>query len=75
MPPDREGKKVHQKDALVQTVSLLQVSWDIFEAQWKFRNEILHAKDRKTTKKKTTRLLEFESKKRNMLRCVDVIIG
>ena len=37
-PPTEDGKKVHQKDALEQTVCLQRVLWDIFEAQWKCRN-------------------------------------
>jgi hypothetical protein len=37
-PPTEDGKKVHQKDALEQTVCLQKVLWEIFEAQWACRN-------------------------------------
>lgn len=74
MPPGPDGKKVHQKDAFEQTVPLICVLWNIFEAQWKKRNEILHGDDSRTrdldTKRKTDRILEIKEHKRTMLpRC------
>ena len=66
-PPDQEGKRVRQKDALEQTVSLLRALWDIFEAQWTCRNDILHGKESKIndrdTGQKTTRLIKFRINK------------
>ena len=74
-PPDREGRKVRQKDAMEQTVSLLRALWDIFEAQWTCRNDILHGKESRITdrdtERKTNRLLEFRNNKRKMLRRCD----
>ena len=63
-PPDTdsEGKKIHKKDPLEQSVCLLRALWDIFEAQWACRNDILHGKEshviEKDTERKTNRLLE-----------------
>eukprot|EP00956_Cyclotella_meneghiniana_P028246 scaffold65096_cov24-Cyclotella_meneghiniana.AAC.6 len=74
-PPTEDGKKVHQKDALEQTVCLQRVLWEIFEAQWSCRNDILHGKESKTltldTEKKTNRLLEFHEKRNDLLRRCD----
>eukprot|EP00956_Cyclotella_meneghiniana_P019748 scaffold34268_cov43-Cyclotella_meneghiniana.AAC.7 len=42
-PPTPDGKKVHQKDALEQTVCQ-RALWEIFKAQWSCRNDILHGK-------------------------------
>ena len=47
-PPRPDGKKVHQMDAREQAVSLIRVIWNIFEAQWKCRNKILHWDESKT---------------------------
>eukprot|EP00956_Cyclotella_meneghiniana_P037289 scaffold136532_cov36-Cyclotella_meneghiniana.AAC.1 len=41
-PQTKDGKKVHQKDSMEQTTSLIQAVWTIFENQWSQRNEILH---------------------------------
>ena len=67
-PPRPDGKIVHQKDALEQTVSPVCVIWNIFEAQWKYdKNEILHGDNSKTIESdinnKTNRLLEFRNGK------------
>eukprot|EP00956_Cyclotella_meneghiniana_P004884 scaffold6044_cov63-Cyclotella_meneghiniana.AAC.1 len=76
-PPDidSEGKKIHKKDPLEQSVCLLKALWDIFEAQWACRNDILHGKEshviEKDTERKTKRLLEFRTKKTEMLRRSD----
>ena len=62
-----DGKKNHQKNLLEQTVSMIRVVWDIFEAQWKCRNDILHGDESPTreldTNRKTDRLLEFREHK------------
>eukprot|EP00956_Cyclotella_meneghiniana_P019828 scaffold34484_cov39-Cyclotella_meneghiniana.AAC.4 len=76
-PPDidSEGKKIHKKDPLEQSVCLLRALWDIFEAQWACRNDILHGKEshviEKDTERKTKRLLEFKTKKTELLRRSD----
>ena len=76
-PPDtdNDGKKIHKKDPLEQSVCLLRALWDIFEAQWACRNDILHGKEshviEKDTERKTNRLLEFRTKKTEMLRRSD----
>eukprot|EP00956_Cyclotella_meneghiniana_P031780 scaffold84717_cov25-Cyclotella_meneghiniana.AAC.2 len=59
-PPDidSEGKKIHKKDPLEQSVCLLRALWDIFEAQWACRNEILHGKESHVIEKDTERLRE-----------------
>ena len=54
---------------------MIRVLWDIFEAQWKCRNDILHGDESQTseldTNRKTDRLLEFREHKRTMLRRCD----
>lgn len=74
-PPRPDGKKNHQKDSLEQTVSLIRVLWDIFETQWKCRNDILHGDESRVseldTNRKTDRLLKFIEHKRTMLRRCD----
>ena len=58
-----------------QSVCLLRALWDIFEAQLACRNDILHGKEshviEKDTERKTKRLLEFKTKKIEMLRRSD----
>ena len=76
-PPDTDsdGKRIHKKDPLEQSVCLLWALWDIFEAQWACRNKILHGKEsiviEKDTERRTNRLLEFRTKKVEMLRRSD----
>jgi hypothetical protein len=41
--PAKEGTR--EKDAVEQTVSLIRGSWNLFEAVWKTRNNILHGGD------------------------------
>jgi hypothetical protein len=61
---DNGKKKEKRKDPLEQSVVLVQSVWDIFEAQWKCRNNILHSNDSALIERSrdtlTTRLLEFK---------------
>ena len=58
-----------------QTTTLVTVVWDIFEKQWKQRNEILHGTDSKLLEgRKTQKMIrykEFVDKKYDMLRRCD----
>eukprot|EP00956_Cyclotella_meneghiniana_P036287 scaffold123739_cov39-Cyclotella_meneghiniana.AAC.1 len=74
-PPTKDGKKVHQKDAMEQTVSLIQAAWTIFENQWSQRNEILHGNDNELLvthkQQKLKRYMEIRTNKYQMLRRCD----
>lgn len=41
-PQGRDGKKQMKKDAMEQVITLITCSWDVFEALWEARNNILH---------------------------------
>ena len=74
-PPTKDGKKVHQKDAMEQTVSLIQAAWTIFENQWGQRNEILHGNENEllvtNKQQKFKRYMELRNNKYQMLRRCD----
>ena len=63
-PPRKDGKKAFRKDALEQSVALIKGAWDVFEAVWATRNDILHGDNnailRGEEDYKTARLLEFK---------------
>ena len=65
MPPqvDEHGKKEKKMDPFEMSVSLLQVTWDIFEKLWETRNSILHSLENHLHANEvtqiTTRLIEF----------------
>jgi ribonuclease HI len=71
-------KKERRKDPLEQSVVLVKCVWDIFEAQWKCRNDILHSNDSALIERSrdtlTTRLLEFKRNNRSLLRSCDRFI-
>jgi hypothetical protein len=71
-------KKEKRKDPLEQSVVLVKCVWDIFEAQWKCRNDILHSNDSALIERSqdtlTSRLLEFKRDSRSLLRSCDRFI-
>jgi len=71
-------KKERRKDPLEQSVVLVKCVWDIFEAQWKCRNDILHSNDSALIERSrdtlTTRLLEFKRNSGQLLRSCDRFI-
>jgi hypothetical protein len=74
-----DGKqKEKRKDPLEQSVVLVQSVWNIFEAQWKCRNNILHSNDSALIERShdtlTTRLLEFKQNSAQLLRICDRFI-
>ena len=75
---DDGKKKEKRKDPLEQSVVLVQSVWNIFEAQWKCRNDILHSNDSALIERSrdtlTTRLLEFKRNSRQLLRSCDRFI-
>ena len=68
-------KKAPRKDPLEQSVSLISGVWNIFEALWKQRNEILHGAEYALSDKDNSRLLtrycEFRQNKHLLLRRCD----
>eukprot|EP00956_Cyclotella_meneghiniana_P010993 scaffold15408_cov41-Cyclotella_meneghiniana.AAC.11 len=70
-PPTKDGKEVHQKDPMEQTVSLIQAAWTIFENQWGQRNEILHGNENEllvtNKQQKFKRYIELRKKISNAL--------
>jgi hypothetical protein len=75
---DDSKKKEKQKDPLEQSIVLVQSVWNIFEAQWKCRNDILHSNDSALIERSqdtlTTRLLEFKQDSKSLLRSCDRFI-
>jgi len=73
--PAEGEKKIRRRDPLEQSVLLIQSVWNIFEAQWQCRNEILHSNDSELIERSrdtlTARLLEFRRESKNMLRSCD----
>jgi hypothetical protein len=72
------GKKERRKDPMEQSVSLIRGVWDIMEAVWECRNDILHGKENQLLSKSeesvTARLLEFRLGNTEMLRRCDRFI-
>jgi hypothetical protein len=64
-----------RKDLLEQSVVLVKCVWDIFEAQWKCRNDILHSNDSALIERSRdtlmARLLDFKRDSRTLLRSCD----
>jgi hypothetical protein len=74
-----DGKqKEKRKDPLEQSVVLVKCVWDIFEAQWKCRNDILHSNDSALIERSRdtlmARLLDFKRDSRTLLRSCDRFI-
>jgi hypothetical protein len=74
-PPVDGEKKTRRKDPMEQSVYLIQCAWNIFEAQWQCRNDILHSNDSELIERSrdtlTARLLEFRRESKTMLRNCD----
>eukprot|EP00956_Cyclotella_meneghiniana_P023878 scaffold47230_cov57-Cyclotella_meneghiniana.AAC.1 len=74
-PQTKDGKKVHQKDSMEQTTSLIQAVWTKFENQWSQRNEILHGNENEliasNKQQKYKRYMEFRRSKYQLLRRCD----
>jgi hypothetical protein len=72
------GKKERRKDPMEQSISLIRGVWDVMEAVWECRNNILHGKESHllhTFKESVTaRLLEFRCGNLDMLRRCDRFI-
>jgi hypothetical protein len=62
-PKPKNGKKQSQKDPFELSVSLICGSWDVFEAMWTARNNILHGEDGQLIEKEDgatiSRLVQF----------------
>jgi hypothetical protein len=75
---DNGKQKEKRKDPLEQSVVLVQSLWNIFEAQWKCRNNILHSNDSALIERSRdtllTRLLEFKQNSEQLLRSCDRFI-
>jgi hypothetical protein len=75
---DDGKKKEKQKDPLEQSIVLVQSVWNIFEAQWKCRNDILHSNHSALIEQSqdtlTTRLLEFKQDSKSLLGICDGFI-
>ena len=74
-----DGKtKEKRKDPLEQSIVLVQGVWNIFEAQWKCRNNILHSNDSALIERSRdtlmTRLLEYKRNNKTLLRSCDRFI-
>jgi hypothetical protein len=74
--PAKEGTR--EKDAVEQTVSLIRGSWNLFEAVWKTRNNILHGGDNEIDERAQSqmleRLLEYRRERFSLLRPCDHFI-
>jgi ribonuclease HI len=76
MPKKKSDSKApRQKDALEQSISLIKASWDVFEALWEARNEILHNGENMLTEAEMNstelRLLQFRRNCNTLLRECD----
>jgi hypothetical protein len=75
---DDGKKKEKRKDPLEQLVVLIKCVWDIFEAQWKCRNDILHSNDSALIERSSdtlmAQLLDFKRDSRTLLRSCDRFI-
>jgi hypothetical protein len=74
-----DGKQKEKcKDPLEQSVVLVKCVWDIFEAQWKCRNDTLHSNDNALIERSRdtlmARLLDFKRDSRTLLRSCDRFI-
>ena len=76
-PPPGE-KKQRRKEPLEQSVTMIRGVWNIFEAIWECRNNILHSKDSQLIERSresiTRKLLEYKSKNLTLLRRCDRFI-
>jgi hypothetical protein len=72
------GNRERRKDPLEQSVSFIRGVWDIFEAVWACRNNILHSNHSKLLERTdvlaTSRLMEFRRNYNTMLRNCDRFI-
>ena len=61
-----------QKDALEQSIALITSSWDVFEALWEARNDVLHGGDNALQEAENnaidSRLLQFKRESHLLLR-------
>jgi hypothetical protein len=77
LPKPKMGSKTpRQKEALEQSVALIKSSWDVFEALWEARNDVLHGgenalKEAENDATADSRLLQFKRESHLLLRQCD----
>jgi hypothetical protein len=73
LPKPKKGSNTpRQKDALEQSIALITSSWDVFEALWEARNDVLHGGDNALQEAENnaidSRLLQFKRESHLLLR-------